>query len=217
MTSKIKVAVVVGRHAYDVQSFQKAFTDNADFEVYIQCLELFTCSPKEQRESYDAVVFYNCHAETPPPESEWNERTALEQLGDTAQGIMILHHAFIAYHSWPLWAEISGLALTHFSYHQDEEVEYRILKDHAITAKSNAFRMIDETFVMNEPDEDSEVLVATNHSPSMRAILWTRKFRNSRVVCYQSGHGAAAYTDKNFRSLLRESILWLAEKKEGFD
>ena len=37
-------------------------------------------------------------------------KTAIEHLGQTGQGIVILHHALLAYPQWPVWREIVGIA-----------------------------------------------------------------------------------------------------------
>ena len=35
-------------------------------------------------------------------------KAALERIGQTEQGIVVLHHAILAYPEWPLWAEPGG-------------------------------------------------------------------------------------------------------------
>jgi len=214
MSEKIKIAVIVGAHPYNVQAFQDVFTANEKFEAYVQSLEIFTCSSKEQRESYDVLVFYHMYMETPTPESAWNgiKTNALEQLGETNQGILVLHHALLAHPEWQPWSDICGIDNREFKYHIGETVDYQIKKIHPITEGVRDFTMTDETYTMNEPGSDSEILVATAHKPSMETILWTKKHKNSRVVCYESGHDAAAYNNENFRKLLYNSILWLAGK-----
>ena len=150
-------------------------------ECYIQHLEQFTSSTKERRQWYDVVVFYNMHGGIPENKNwyEGNVTAAFEELGETNQGILILHHALLAYIGYPVWSDICGIQDRNFKYHIGENVAFNIARNHKITEGINGFTMTDETYTMNEPRTDSEILVTTDHSPSMKSILWTRKYRNS--------------------------------------
>ena len=211
---KIKIAVIVGEHPYDVQEFQHVFTDNNDLEAYIQSLEMFTTSPKEVRDSYEVLVFYHMYTKTPSSENNGTgvQRNALELLGDTRQGILILHHSLLAFPDWKLWADIVGIKDRKFDYHYNQVVDYKIEKNHPITENVKDFTLTDETYSVNEPGDECEVLVTTNHKPSMKSILWVKSYKNAPVVCYESGHDALAFKNENFRKLLYNSILWLADK-----
>ena len=72
--------------------------------------------------------------------------------------------------------------------------------------------MVDETYEMVEPAANNVVLITAEHPRSMRAIAWTRQYKNSRVFCYQSGHDAVAYKNPNFQAILHKGMLWAAAK-----
>lgn len=212
----VSVAVVTGRHPFDVRAFHRLFRGLPGIDAYIQHMEDWSASPKKVREEYDAVVFYNMHTELPDARGPWYEsgtKTALEQLGETRQGIVVLHHGLLAFPDWPRWREIVGTwrRKEGYSYHFGEKVRLEIADPgHPITAGMRSWEMVDETYLTDDADSDSEILITTNNPHSMRTIAWTRQFRRSRVFCFQSGHDDIAWSNPNFRTVLRRGILWVA-------
>src|SRR5262245_4018763 len=101
----MNVAVITGGHSYDVPNFHRLFGSIAGAEVIVQHLDDFCSSAEKVRQGYDVVVFYIMMMETPRDDGPWyngRQRTALEQLGATRQGILVLHHALLAYPDWPV-------------------------------------------------------------------------------------------------------------------
>lgn len=211
-----KIAVVTGRHPFDVQAFHRLFRSLPGIDAYIQHMEDWSACPKIAREEYDAVVFYNMHSELPNPKGPWYEsgtKAALEELGETKQGIVMLHHGILAFPDWPPWREIVGTwrRTENYSYHFGERIRLDIADpDHPITAGLNSWEMVDETYVTDDAAPGSDILITTEHPNSMRTIAWTRRYKRSRVFCFQSGHDAAAYSNSSFRTVLRRGIIWSA-------
>ena len=108
---KIRVAVITGHHPYDVVGLQALFRSLPEIDAYPQNLEDFVTDTGGSRGGYEVVVFYNYHLPTPGNEQfplGGNVREVLEELGETEQGIFVLHHAILAYPDWPLWQQIVG-------------------------------------------------------------------------------------------------------------
>jgi len=201
---KIKVAVIVGWHPYDVVNFQKLFESIDGTECYIQHMEQFTSSDKERRQWYDVLVFYNMHSDTP--------ETALSELGETKQGIFVLHHALLAYPQWSVWSEICGIDDRRFDYHLNQTVELQIAdQSHSITEGISDFSLVDETYTMKNAGTDSKILITANHPKSMESIAWVRKYKNSPVFCFESGHDNSTFSNGNFRKIVKQAIVWLAK------
>jgi uncharacterized protein len=223
-TDTLRVAVVTGHHPFDLPAFTRLFRDLPDpveglsIDPYIQNLDDFVVDAGQARDSYDAVVFYNFHQETPGPveEDAWYQRgigAALERLGETDQGIVLLHHALLAFREWPFWAEMVGIPQRGFGYHPDEQVAVHIADpDHPITRGLEDWEIIDETYTVDEPGPDAHVLLTTDHVPSMRTLAWTRTFKKARVFCYESGHDAKAYENPIFQTVLARGIAWAANR-----
>jgi len=211
MSKKIKVAVIVGDHDYDVPNFQKAFESMDGVETYIQNLQEFTTSEQKTRDWYDVLLFYNYHLTIPTKGSPYNMRAVLDTLGETGQPILILHHAVLAYPDWSKWSDICGMQDRSFNYHDGQNVDFKIIKKHTITEGVKDFSMTDETYEMKsaEAADGNDVLVTTDHPLSAKTILWTRTHKKSKVVCYSSGHDDSAFANPNFRKLVENSIKWL--------
>lgn len=216
MTNALKLAVVTGGHSYDVPNFHRLFRAIGDgMDVYIQHMDDFAASPTEVRQSYDVVLFYIMLMHGPSDEGNaWyagKSKTALEGLGNTAQGIVVLHHAILAYPEFDLWHQLTGITERSFGYYIGESVIAHIAEpDHPIVSGLRDWSMTDETYTMAEPDMKSRVILTYDHPKSMRAIAWTREYEKSRVFNYQAGHDNATWQDPNFRAVLQRGIVWAA-------
>ena len=72
--------------------------------------------------------------------------------------------------------------------------------------------MVDETYIMKEASDNSQILLSTNHAKSMRTLAWTRELGKTRIFCYASGHGKETFEDNNFRKILKRGIQWVSRK-----
>ncbi len=218
MTDKpVKTAVVTGGHPFDVVNFHHLFRELEGIQPYVQHMDEFASSAEEERDSYECVVFYSMlrdgPSDTGQPGYAGKPKTALEHLGASEQGILLLHHAILAYRQWPLWDELVGIGDRSFGYHHDQSLQVETTdRPHPITSGIASWEMIDETYTMADAGADSEVLLTTHHPKSMRTLAWTRTHRNARVFCFQSGHDNQTWQDEGFREVLRRGILWAARR-----
>lgn len=212
----LKLAVVTGGHSYDVPRFHDLFRSLAPgIDAYIQHLDDWCSTPQPVRRSYDVVLFYTMMNPTPVDEGlPWyagRQLTALSELGETSQGILVLHHALLSYPQWPLWDELTGLTDRSFSFFHGQSVTSRIVAPtHPIVAGLADWTMVDETYTMADPGDGSELLLTYDHPQSMHAIAWTRTFRQARVFCYQAGHDNVTWVEPCFREVLARGIAWAA-------
>jgi uncharacterized protein len=205
-SSAIKLAVVTGMHPFEVPPFIQLFRSLEGIDAYVQDLENFCLDLAHVREQYDVVLFYNMHREPPA-----GCREALESLGQTKQGLFFLHHGMLAFRGWPLWDEVIGIGDRRFSYKAGETVPVAIADpDHPITRGMAPWTMVDEVYAMEEPGEDSHVLLTTEHPQSLHTLAWVRRHQESPVFVLACGHGEETYADANFREILRRGIAWLA-------
>jgi len=207
MANSATLAVVTGSHPFDVPNFHKLFRSLAGVDAYIQHMEDFAASSEEVRDGYDAVLLYHMIMATPAD----GVAAALEHLGQTAQGVVVLHHAILAFPQWHFWTDLTGLADRSFGFHPDQHLHIDIADaDHPITKGLTHWDMTDETYTMAEPVGDNRLLLSTDHEKCMKSIAWTRRLGKSRVFCYQSGHDNVTWADENFREVLRRGVLWSA-------
>lgn len=213
---KIKTAVITGHHPYDVPAFHAAFRSMPEIEFYPQHMEDFAADFGDRRAEYDALLFFNFHQQTPGSEGDKGDEAtlaALKQLGESGQGIVILHHGLLAYPQWPLWADLVGIQDRRFDVHMDHNLKIQVANaQHPVTRGLRDWQMLDETYVMAEPGGDSEILLYTDDPKSMTSIAWTRRYMNARVFCFQSGHDHHAYGDPNFRLVIERGLQWVARR-----
>ncbi len=206
---RIKVAVITGGHTFDVPGFHAIFRALPSVDSFIQQEENWAADVGNVLDTYDVFLFYNMPRGLP----EERTRPVLEKLGQSGQGIFLLHHAILAYLQWPFWSDLVGIPDRSFGYDHDQEFPVHIVDPvHPITQGIEPWQMFDETYSMTSAGQDSRHLLTTDHPASMSVLGWTRQFRNARVFCYQSGHDNHAYTDPTFRSLILRGIQWCARR-----
>ena len=214
MDTPVRTAVVTGQHPYDVPGFIDCLNALEGVAAYPQHMEDFCADAGGARATYDAVVFYNFHQATPTGEGAWYEapmKAALERIGSTEQGIVVLHHAILAFPQWPFWTELVGIEDRSFSYHVAQTLEVQIASgDHPITRGLAPWTQVDESYLMASPGEGSEALLTTAHPKSMRCLAWAREFGKAQVFCLELGHDRTAYENPSFREVLARGVQWVA-------
>ena len=207
-SENMKIAVVTGEHPFQEKEFDAVFESMDGIEFVREDLADFIKDP--DREHYESVVFYNFHRKNPDPETA----EAIISLGDKGQGLVILHHAILAFPEWDEFIPICGIEDRGFGYHIGERLIVHVADaDHPITAGVTDWEMTDETYSMKSPGEDSHMLLTTHHPKSMEVIGWTRIYRNSRVFCFESGHDNDTYAVPQFREVLTRGIKWVAGRE----
>ena len=216
MNSKpIRTAVITGGHSFNVVDFYHLFRQLEGIDAYLQHMDDFASSSATVRNSYEVLLFYTMLLDGPTDDGlPWyagKPRSTLEQLGQTEQGIFMLHHSILAYREWPIWNQLVGLPdLSHdVTMAQTLPVEV-VDPDHPITEGLSDWEIVDETYQMCDPDPQSQALLTTDHPTSMRVLAWTRQYRKSRVFCFQSGHDNRTWANPNFSTIVHRGIRWCA-------
>jgi hypothetical protein len=215
----LQVAVITGGHLFDVPNFHRLFRALDGIEAYIQPMADFTASPEKVRDSYDVLLFYIMLMEDPAeakrPGPADQAKAVLERLGATEQGIVIIHHALLAYPKSALWSEVVGIADRKFTFDHDQTLQVQVAdSNHPITRRLRPWEMIDEIYGMDNASEGSKILLTVDHPKSMKTIAWTRQYKKARVFCTESGHDNQTWVNPNFKLVLRRGILWSAHRLE---
>ena len=95
MDRRFKVAVLVECHPYDIVNFQKMLWSFEDCDCYVQPFDLFI-QDAENRDSYDTVLYYSMSLPLPEEGSD-RYRYMVQELGNTKQGIILMHHALLSF------------------------------------------------------------------------------------------------------------------------
>jgi type 1 glutamine amidotransferase len=209
----MRIAVITGHHGFDVVAFHDLFRRMEGIDAYVQPLEDWSREVAGGR-AYDAHVFYNMHRMA-PEEAPGGEATrrAIDSLGHGA-GIVVLHHAILAFEGDAVWDDIVGMSGTRMidGYEHDERLQVRIADgEHPITAGLTDFDIIDETYDYRDVEgADSRVLLTVEHRNSMSTLAWTRQYKESRVFNLVLGHDGQAFENPTFQQVLRRGICWSA-------
>ena len=212
----LRVAVLTGGHAFDVPNFYRLFRELPGVDAYPQHLEHFASSPEEDRDAYDAVVFYGMDQNVPYEEGRragGNARAAIERLVEQGQGIVVLHHALLAWEQWDFWNQLTGFDNRNFRYKEGLDLQIQVADDaHPVTAGLEDFPIHDEGYVLHgEYDGQGSVLLTVDHEDAMAQAAWVREFQDSRVCCLPLGHDQQAWSNPAFRRVLAQAIAWTAE------
>lgn len=214
MSDAIRVAVITGGHSFDVPNFHGLFRGLDGLDAYVQHMENLVSARHRVKDWYDVILFYSMLGFRDKGKVRYPDKpvqTMGEVLG-AGIGVVMLHHAILSYTDWDLWREMVGLDAETFSgYSHDESMNIAVAdREHPITKGMANWEMIDETYVMGEPDDDSHILLTTDHPECMKTIGWTRQVGQSRVFNLQSGHDNHTWVDENFRNVLTRGIQWAA-------
>lgn len=216
----INLAVITGAKSHNVVAFHRLFHSLENITSYIQHFDDFAASPEVVRDWYDAILFFFFFQDHPTdtelPGYSGQPKSALERLGKTKQGIIVLHHALLAFPGWPIWDAIVGSDKRELIHYKHDEKLNLFVQDHAhmITRGLADWTMTDETYLMADAGNDHHCLMKTDHPQSMKTIAWVHQHQASRVFCLQSGHDEQTWEDQNFRQLLQRGILWCARHEE---
>jgi uncharacterized protein len=221
LSPKIRVLVVTGGHPFEKEPFFKLFEDNPD--ITYQAVEhpnahaLLKAAAARQ---YDVIVTYDFNQKI----SEEAKADFVARLKD-GKGLVVLHHAIVAYPTWPEYNAIIGahyyLAPTNIHgvlkprSASKEGLDFRIHiadPNHPVARGLSDFDVHDETYQGFDLARECRPLLTTDEPTSNRVIAWAKSYKGARVVYIQSGHDYHAYQNPNYRQLLRQAIRWTARK-----
>ena len=204
----MKIAVVTGEHGFREKDFDAVFRSMEDIDFIREDLDVFVEDP-DQKE-YETVVFYNFHRPYPTDK----QAKAILDLTERGQGVVILHHAILAFPEWESYSDMCGIdARADFGYFPKQTLQVQVTDPtHPITEGLTDWEMGDETYTMKSAGEDSTILLTVDHPNSMHVLGWAREYGNSRIFCLQSGHDNVTYSHPNFREVLRRGIQWCAKQ-----
>jgi len=217
----IDLAVITGGKAHDVIGFHKLFRSLDGINSYLQHIDDFASTPEAVRDRYDGVLFFFMMQVGPTDEGLpgycGQPKSAIEHLKQTGQGIVVLHHALLAYPQWPTWDKIVGISgrdLTH--YQHDEKIKIKVVDTmHPITKDLSDWIMVDETYLMANAAGDNHILLKSDHPKSVETVAWVRQYETNRVFCFQSGHDHQTWENNNFKTVLKRGIEWSCRNQSG--
>ncbi|OFX29300.1 MAG: hypothetical protein A2W90_15400 [Bacteroidetes bacterium GWF2_42_66] len=215
---KLNILVVTGGHNFDRQSFFEMFDSFPNINyTELQQPEANTQFGSINPKIVDAVVFYDM-----PKSISEEEKENYFNLLKAGKGMVFLHHSLVSYQQWDEFKSIVGGKYYEMkdsprasNYQHDVHFTVRIEDpEHPVTKGIRDFEILDEVYGNTEVLPEVKPLLTTDHPKSSRVIGWTHQKEKSRVVYIQPGHDKNAFTNPEYRQLIRQAIAFVAEKQK---
>ena len=201
------VAVVTGNHNFDVPGFQRMLDSIPESVCYLQDLDNFVADLGQFNDRYRTVVFYNFHQLTPVASDRLGASTidAIDRLSENGQGLLILHHAILAFPKWEVWNRIVGISDRSFGYDPDQVVQTDILAGGGFTgglrlaALAQAFHIPIAPHGAQYPDLNCHLMAAVPNGlivsscpPSENEQIWSALY----APAFQVENGRIAMSER---------------------
>lgn len=214
------IAIITGGHAYDSVNFVKTFKSYKDLGFdHLVHPEANNIYSSDSIDKYDALVFYDLYQDITE-----EQKDAFIEMLNKGKGLVFLHHSIASYQDWDEFINILGaryyLAPTLVdgdtvpasTYKDNQDVHVKILDTkHPIVKGLEDFQIHEEVYGLYQVIPDVHPLISSNHPDSGEYQVWTNTFGESRIVYIQFGHDNNAYSNPNFRKLLRQALEWVGE------
>jgi len=215
MAAKIRLAVVIGGHHYDVPAFRAMLASLRNVDPYIQDVDNWARAHKDGgHAAYDAFLFYHMNywgKLSVRDDMDQRITDAVAGMGETSQGIVVLHHALLSFTDMQPYSAMCNVLGRKIRAYGLADIRTRVVTtEHPITRGIRDWTLPDEYFLIDPPGEGSTLLLETDHPQSTRQLAWAHTYRNARVFCYQSGHGPSAYADRTWRDVMSRGVAWVA-------
>jgi type 1 glutamine amidotransferase len=213
------VLLITGGHEYEVEAFDRMLSKLPITYDKVEHPYAYPLLKDTEAGKYDAVCLYDMPKEI-PVEAQ-NDFVAMLRKG---KGLVVLHHAFCSYDSWPEYVKIAGGRYHHYPWIKEgveqppSSFKHGLTFDvevvdptHPVTRGISAFRITDEVYAGTEILPGIHPLLSTNEPASSPLLAWSHMYENSRVVTFTLGHDHLSWENPSFVSILSQSILWVAE------
>jgi len=226
----VRVLMLATGEAHDYDALPRKLADvlTASGQIRVRVTnDLADFTPANLAEA--DVMLFNCCIKQPP---EPPVREAILDALAAGKGLVAMHCAVWSFQGWDEWPTIVG---GQFESHDPYGPLTSVVVDGSnpiLNGVPNRFTFDDEPYVMVAHSPDARPLVhsAEPHGghPAPEPMVWTQRYRGSRVYTILYGHDESSQHDPVFGMLLRNGVLWAAgrlapailptdiERAEGF-
>ena len=212
--SEIQLLIITGGHEFEEVPFFEMF-DSFRGVSYVVLDDSGTVDPYSYAAEKDieVLVFYHMTRQI----FEDRQATFLKLL-EQGKGMVFLHHSLVAYQNWPEFENIIGgryfldstQGFSPSSYQHEVNISLAIIdKEHPVTQGIKDFQIFDEVYGNFRVQPTVQPLVRTDHPQSDPLVVWANKYKDSRIIYIQPGHGPQIFSDPNYRKLLQQAIRWV--------
>ncbi|HRK36283.1 MAG TPA: ThuA domain-containing protein [Candidatus Hydrogenedentes bacterium] len=218
----VRALVVTGGHDFDRPQFFAMFESMAGVTWKEATLpEANALYTEEAARDYDVIVFYDMYQEI----EEAQKQAFLNLVAEGGKGVVSLHHSLASHQKWPEFhkviggrfhfdeAEVDGVKRGKSTFHIGQTLRVKILDpEDPVTKGVKDFEVVDESYAKFDVYPGVKPLLGVDHENSGPVIGWSKMHGKARVVFIQLGHDAAAFSHESYRTLVRNAILWTANR-----
>lgn len=213
----VKILIITGGHDFEREPFFNMFAqmDGIEF-TSVEHPAANTIYATESLANYDVLVYYDMNQDITD-----EQKAAFLNMVKNGKGLVFLHHSLASYQNWDEFFKIQGGrynlapedASKKSTYKHDVEMQIEVLDpNHPVTKGVSDFTILDEAYGNFEVLPEVHPLLKTDHPASGKIIGWTTEPGASKAVYLALGHDHHAYENDSFRTLVRNAILWTADR-----
>lgn len=217
----VRVLVITGGHGYNRETFNEMMNSLGPGILWQEAelpgaYEMFNPG---NRNKYDVLLFYHMFQKI-----DKQQQSIFGDCIRNGKPVVALHHSICAYDDWQEYWRMLGGKYFHkptlldgieyqpCSYIHDLHFRANIAdKNHPVTRGVNDFELFDETYKGYWVDPSVKVLITTDEPSSTPVIGWTKTYGKAKIVVLQSGHDSPTFRNPDFRKLLRQALIYVAE------
>ena len=152
------------------------------------------------------------------------EKNAYLELTESGKDLLFLHHSLVSFTSWTEFSKIRGgpypvsnppYSVNEGHYRHDIDLLINIYdKNHPVTSGIGDFMIHDEGYSNIRIEDGITPLLKTSHPDCAEMFGWTLTYNNSKVVYLMGGHDKQAYTNENYKKLIRNSLNFIIRRNQ---
>jgi len=215
----VRVLLITGFHDFDEPPFYallKSFEGITVTEV--KHPDAYAMLRPENRSSYDVLLLYDM-----PENIGEQERKDFSDCVKEGKGLVVWHHAYCSYQSWPEyptivggryqripWTDDNGNSHPASTFKHNVPIRVKVADTkHPITQGIQDFDVVEETYANGYVKTGVHVLLTTDNPTSTSSVAWTNSYGKAKVATILLGHDNQVWANPNFQKLLRQAILWV--------
>ncbi len=218
---KLRVLIITGGHEFERDAFFEVFKSIPDITfIEVQHPKAHEYFTPAKTNSYDVVLLYDL----------WQDisREAMEDFSNlikSGKGLVATHHCLASYQAWPEYTRMiggkyylqpckeNGQEKPASTYKHDVDLKVHVVDSHhPVTKGLSDFVIHEETYGLYTTLPGMTPLLTTTEPTSSPTLAWYQNYGKARVVYLELGHDHLSYANPNYRTLIRQSILWVAHR-----
>lgn len=222
----VNILIVTGGHEYEEQDFFTMF-DNLPGITYTHMEQPMAQNyyNAQMAAKYDVIVFYDMWETITDKAAQ-----GLLDMVKNGKSVLLFHHSICGYNSWPEFINLAGgkylkkpftdpatgqaAPMTQFKH--DVMVTVEAVKGNGVVKLDGPFTYKEERYydMYVSPGVKPILVLKDVGSDKEEIVEWENKYGKGTVISLLLGHDKPVYENPNIRSILEQTIKYLAKKSK---